>query len=290
MSTNEKFPGIETKVLTIPPERYLHHLFNDHYPGQPINVEAIPADSDQPPIFTDPFFLANIGSGEKPILLELRFVPTDHDFWIALLMTNERYPRDLEVMAEEIISRAGERNIDFDAVAAPASLGTHLSQEIARQMGALTPVLALQKGKAVREKNGQIIIDTPKAWIDGKAGIDVSSGTSRSDSLQKLYADQAIVEALGPRKVLLVDDARLSSGTLDSSLILLGEMGVNITGAATVLNEAGPVDEIGIDRIPYVYLTKLPIFDPVEEGLQPREGSYQGLNHFYIRKCIVYSK
>jgi len=283
MSTNEKSPGAETRVLTISPKQYLHHLFNDRDPSKPINVEAIPASLDPPPIFDGSFFLANIGSEEEPILLELRFVPTDHGFWIALLMTNERYPRDLEVMAEEIISRAQARNIDFDAVAAPASLGTHLSQEIARQMGPLTPVLALQKGKAI-ERNGDVIIASPKAWIDENSGIDVSSGTSQSNSLQKLYADQAIIEALVPRKVLLVDDARLTSGTLDSSLILLQQMEVNITGAATVLNEADKVDEIGINKIPYVYLTKLPIFDRVKEGFRPREDSYQGLKYFYIIK------
>jgi adenine/guanine phosphoribosyltransferase-like PRPP-binding protein len=132
------------------------------------------------------------------------------------------------------------------------------------------------------DANDRMVVRAPKPWIDESAGVPVSSGTSHSLAQQRLYLDQLIAQQLAQRSsgALVVDDARLSSGTLSSSITLLRKLNVPIAAIATVLNEHDPVDSI--DGIPYIWLTKLPIFDRVETGWQPREGSYQGLPSFYV--------
>ena len=270
-------------ILEIPAERVLRHLLQPRERlDQSARVEVIPAS--EPPTFTTPFYLANIGSPDAPLLLELRFAQTDHGFYIALLMTNERYPRDLTAMATEILRRTEARGMVYDAVVAPESLGSKVSQEIARLKGALTPQTTLQKGKPRATPDGTVMVGAPKAWIADDCGVVVSSGTSHPAARQMLYLDLQIAERLAalPNGVLLVDDARLSSGTITSSIQLLGNLKVPIAGIATVLNEHDPVD--AVDGIPYIWLTKLPIFDRDAAGWHPRPNSYAGLEYFYVEE------
>lgn len=276
-------PNHSAAEMEIPAERVLRHMLREPETlNRPLRVRVLPAVSAEPPTLTSPFYLANIGSADDPLLLDLRFAQTDHGFWIALLMTNERYPRDLTVMAREMIERMQARELAFDGVIAPESLGSKLSQEIARQRGEYTLHTTLQKGKPRADDNGNIMVGAPKAWIDDASGVTVSSGTSHPAAQQKLYLDPRIAERLAalPHGVLLVDDARLSSGTVSSSIALLRQMNIRIAAVATVLNEHSPVDVI--DDIPYIWLTKLPIFDRDEAGWHPRPGSYEGLAAFFV--------
>lgn len=268
-------------IVEVPAARVLRHLLQPaERLQQPARVQVIPAA--EPPVFTTPYYLANIGSKDAPLLLELRFAETDHGFWIALLMTNERYPRDLTAIAEEFVQRAAARGIEYDGVIAPESLGSKLSQEIARQKGPYTVQTTLQKGKPRVEADGVVRVRSPKAWISEADSVTVSSGTSHPDAQQRLYLDPQIATRLTalPQGVLLVDDARLSSGTITSSIELLRKTGVPIAGIATVLNEHEPTDQV--EGIPYLYLTKLPTFERVAGGWSPRLGSYNGLEFFYV--------
>jgi hypothetical protein len=267
-------------ILEIPANRVLRHALRPRQTlTQAMRVQVLPADGDTP-LLTSLFYLANIGSADNPLLLDLRFAQTDHGFSIALLMTNERYPYDLTTIAGEILRRMD--GIPFDGVVAPESLGSKLSQEIARLRGDYTPHTTLQKGKPRADEAGNVIVAAPKAWITEECGIAVSSGTSHPAAQQKLYLDPLIAEQLSalPNGVLIVDDARLSSGTVTSSIKLLRQMNVPIAAVATVLNEHDPVDEV--DGIPYIWLTKLPIFDRGADGWTPRAGSYRGLPAFYV--------
>jgi hypothetical protein len=267
-------------IIEIPATRVLRHVLRPRQTlEQPMRVQVLPADADSPR-FSSPFYLANIGSADDPLLLDLRFAQTDHGFSIALLMTNERYPYDLTTIAGEILRRM--EGIPFDGVVAPESLGSKLSQEIARLRGNYTHHTTLQKGKPRADEAGNVIVAAPKAWITEDCGIAVSSGTSHPAAQQKLYLDPQIAERLSalPNGVLIVDDARLSSGTVTSSINLLRQMNVRIAAVATVLNEHDPVDEI--DGIPYIWLTKLPIFDRGADGWTPRAGSYRGLPAFFV--------
>lgn len=232
--------------------------------------------------FENRFYHANVGTPDKPVLLELRFEETDHGFWIALLMTNERYPRDLEILAQQIDQRVRERGIDYDAVLAPESLGPPLGNALARLNGQRFPATSLQKGKPRIGEDGVFGIGPPKAWIGMDDGIPASSGTSHSAVRQMLFLDPQWARLARERKwrVLLVDDARLTGGTLDSSLDLARRIGLHVVAAATVLNEAEPVDSLG--GIPYVWLTKLPLFTGELGSLRPAAGTYDGLGHFYL--------
>jgi adenine/guanine phosphoribosyltransferase-like PRPP-binding protein len=269
-------------ILEIPANRVLRHMLRPRQTLiQPMRVQVLPADDDSP-VFTSPFYLANIGPADDPLLLDLRFAQTDHGFSIALLMTNERYPYDLTTIAGEILRRVQAQGITFDGVVAPESLGSKLSQEIARLCGDYTHHTTLQKGKPRTNEAGNVSVAAPKAWIGEDCGIAVSSGTSHPAAQQKLYLDPLIAEQLGalPNGVLIVDDARLSSGTVTSSIALLRQMNVPIAAVATVLNEHDPVSEV--DGIPYIWLTKLPIFDRSANGWTARAGSYRGLPAFYV--------
>jgi len=269
-------------LIEVPAERVLRHVLRlPQTLTLPMPVRVQSAIGTPAPLLTSPFYLANIGSAESPLLLDLRFAETDHGFWIALLMTNERYPRDLTVMGGEILRRVQAQGIAFDGVIAPETLGSKLSQEIARLSGGYTLHTTLQKGKPRVDEGGNLVVAAPKAWIGEEMGIAVSSGTSHPAAQQKLYLDPRVTERLRalPNGVLLVDDARLSSGTVGSSMVLLRRLGVRIAAVATVLNEATPVNEL--EGIPYIWLTKLPIFDREPDGWRPRAGTYEGLQVFY---------
>jgi adenine/guanine phosphoribosyltransferase-like PRPP-binding protein len=272
-------------VIEVPAEHMLRHMLQPRERlHEHAHIHVIPAS--EPPTFTTPFYLANIGSQTAPMLLELRFAETDHGFWIALLMTNERYPRDLTAMAKQIVHSTAARGIEYDAVIAPESLGAKLSQEVARMNGPFTVQTTLQKGKPRANPDGSVIVGSPKAWVSNDAGVVVTSGTSHAAARQMLYLDPLIAERLAalPNGVLLVDDARLSSGTVTSSIQILHKMRVKIAAIATVLNEHDPVNEIEGTR--YIWLTKLPIFDRDVSGWHTRPGSYEGLEYFYVETFI----
>lgn len=279
----------ESSERLIPTEHILHHILRHGEQLPPYQrVQVLPA-TDNPPVFPSPYYLANIGRQEDPRLLELRFEKINPETGIALLMTNERYPRDLEIMAKEIRTRMDERGIAFDAVVAPESLGSKLSQEIARQVGPDTMTTTLQKGKMQQlEPQGDLFVGSPKPWIGHDHGVTVSSGTSHEGSKQKLFLDPKIAEVFRAQSsgVLVVDDARMTSGTVESSIRLLRSQDIPIAAVATVLNEAEATDTLRYEDedIPYVWLTKLPLFRPTQQGMQPIPGTYDGLDKFYLEK------
>lgn len=290
--------GFSRERISIPRERILAHFLDREISEQMTFIKE-PAGKNRL-AFTGDFYFANIGAEDNPLILELRFEPTaltpqdvnpnfqadllDNQVRIALLMTNERYQNDLEQMGREILNQVEKREIEFDAVVAPDSLGSKLSQEIARLRSAEgKPVYltSIQKGKAGLDKKGNLKVGSPKPWISEESGVEVNSGTSHAGSRQKLYLDPKIAEEMARRKqkVLLVDDARLTEGTINSAVALLKQFNLEVAGIATVLNEGSPVKEI--DSIPFVWLTKLPLFARTKDGLEPIPGTFDGLEHFY---------
>ena len=285
--TNERVCS-KTKEINVPAENILRNILRS---GENLSnraiFEAVPVNEDSLPVFASGYYHANIGHG-RPELLELRFVKTDHDFFIALLMTNERSHKDLEIMSSRIIQKVEKRGISFNAVVAPASLGMPLAQEIARQVDPSMSILTLQKGKATIGEDGLTMIGPPKAWVPEDHGIKVNSGTSHSDVSQKLYLDPKVAEL--SRKlnleVLFVDDARLTAGTINASMELLDRLGINVICVSTVLNESDLADTLGPKNIPYEYLVKIPVFKGEIGNLTPIKGSFEGVKEFYIEKPI----
>lgn len=302
ITESERKSSVPVEIL-VPSERILRHFLEEETGDNPARFLKIPADHKPTPVFSGDFYYANIGqSPEEPILLALRFEPIstrvvdinpqakidiiDEKARIALLMTNERSWLDLATMGEEIYWQLKQRGVGFDAIIAPDSLGPRIAQEIARiswleEENVVLPT-SFQKGKPYRlGENEEIHIGPPKEWINPEAGIPVNSGTSVGGSIQEIYLDQKIGQELARKKarVLIVDDARLFGGTIDAGLRLLAQFGIEVAGIATVLNEGPPVKQI--NEIPFVWLTKLPLFAQVKEGLQPIPNSYTGLEYFY---------
>jgi len=291
-----KFPS----EILVPRNRVMNHIFNREQLPDQLRYAVIPS-SQLPPIYPDGFYPANIGTLVDPLILELRFEPIsmkvgqidptvssfseDDRVRIALLMTQERSAKDLELLGRTMYERV--KDISFDVVIGPESLGSKLALEIARAAnvdGREVFPTSLQKGKM----NGSHI-GPPKEWITEEYGIEVSSGTSSNGVKQKLYLDPRYANLIKDMhwNVLLADDARLTMGTITASLELFKKLGISVTGITTVLNEGSPIHSIANTEgkeIPFRWLTKLPLSHLVSGGIQPIPGTFNGLEYFLVRK------
>ena len=119
-------------------------------------------------------------------------------------------------------------------------------------------------------------VGPPKPWIEESAGIDVNSGTSHPAARQHLFLDQKVAAYMKRKnlRVLVVDDARMTQGSINTEVALLRRSGIQIAAITTVLNEGQPTDEIY--GIPFVGLTKLPLFMRVPGGLTPFQTHTRG--------------
>ncbi|MHB9032057.1 MAG: type I phosphoribosyltransferase [Anaerolineae bacterium] len=290
------------QIISVPRERILRHFMDQSDSSAAARVELIPSEGSQPVVFHSPFYLANISSQDAPLLLELRFEPivatvnkvapnlgagtlNDNHVRIALLMTNERYITDLMAMGSALYEGVKRRRIEFDAIVAMESLGPKLSQEVARVVyereQRVLLLTSFQKGKPRVDESGNVTVGPPKPWIIDEAGIEVSSGTSHPLARQRLFLDQKVAEYMQVRRlrVLVIDDARMTQGSINTGVALLKRFNIPVAGVATILNEGEPTSEI--DGIPYIGLTKLPLFMPVAGGLAPIPGTFRGLDYFY---------
>jgi hypothetical protein len=268
------------KLITVLEKNILRHICHSVPDNQTeTKLKKVPADPKKLPTWSpDSFYLTNIGSEKKPLFLELRFEPASDDLWIALLMTNERTPRDLGAMGRRLNEKLEARGIDYTAPIGIETLGSNLSQEMARLKGPKTLLTSFQKGKP-RLEDGKLILGPPKKWVGLNDSVMVRSGTG-GKAPQALFMDPKIAKTLKDKPVVIVDDARLTSGTMDASIELARKMGLNVAAVATVLNEADQTDQL--HGIPYVSLTKVPVFNRGERGLEPIPGSFDGVNNFYL--------
>lgn len=274
--------GEQEHEITVPESAILRHICHSISPEQETTKLKI-IDAAQHPLPTwnpDSFYLANIGKEEEPLFLELRFAEASEGLWIALLMTNERTPRDLEAMARRLREKILQRGISFEAVIGVEASGPKISQEMARLLGPDTLQTTFQKGKP-RIKEGELVMGSPKEWVDSSNFVMVRSGTS-GKAPQAIFMDQKIAEVFGNKATVIVDEARLTSGTADSSIELARKMGINPVCICTVLNEANPTNEI--KGVPFVSLVKLPLFSRDEKGFHLNKGSFEGVDYFYIEQ------
>lgn len=265
--------------IVVPETAILRHVCHPlRVEQETIRLRVIDAQRQPLPVWDeDSFYLANIGTQEDPLFLELRFAEASPGLWIALLMTNERSPGDLESMAKRIMEKINQRGLEFKAVIGVEASGSKLSQEMARLKGPQTLQTTFQKGKP-RIENGQLVVGPPKEWVGSSDCVVVTSGTS-GKAPQAIFMDKKIAKVFGDKPTVVIDEARLTSGTMNSAIELGRKMGINVVAAATVLNEAEPTDEI--DGISYINLVKLPVFSKDSQGFHPTEGSFAGVDVFY---------
>lgn len=271
--------------IIVPERAILRHICHSALPEQETTRVRV-IDASQHPLPTwgleDSFYLANIGREEKPLFLELRFAEASEGLWIALLMTNERTPRDLESMARRLTEEIHRRGIDFEAVIGVEASGSKISQEMARLLGPDTLHTTFQKGKP-RIEEGRLVMGQPKEWVDINDSIMVRSGTS-DKAPQAIFMDRKIATVFRDIPTAIIDEARLTSGTVNASIELARKMGINAVAVVTVLNEAEPTEKIM--SVPYVNLVKLPLFSRDEQGFHPNEGSFEGVKYFYIEQPV----
>lgn len=265
--------------IGVPEEAILRHICHQVEPGrETTRLRVVDAQARPLPVWDlDSFYLANIGTLEEPLFLELRFEEASEGLWIALLMTNERTPRDLEFMGRRLIEEIQARGIEFEAVIGVEASGSKISQEMARLLGPTTLQTTFQKGKS-RIQDKKLVIGPPKEWVDASDYVLVTSGTS-GKAPQAIFMDQKIAQVFGDRPTVIVDEARLTSGTVNSSIELARMMEINPVCVVTILNEAEPTEEIM--GIPYIGLVKIPVFSKNDQGFHPIERSFTGVGYFY---------
>lgn len=86
------------------------------------------------------------------------------------------------------------------------------------------------------------------------------------------------------KEVVVLDDARLTGGTIESMVRHCQQCGIKVKAVASVLNETEPTDTVTINGqdYPFVWLTKLPLMVKTKDGYRPIQGTYQGLRYFYV--------
>jgi hypothetical protein len=299
-------PGAAARQqIAVPTDRILHHYLRaeTHFPAV-TTLQVIPTGVVPPPTFSSDFYLTNIGpSEEDATYLELRFEPsnlevsriapdlvsvaTDRYVHLCLLMTNERYEDELVAQGRLLIKALEKRGVTNYTLLTADALGPRLTQAMQTvfrtEYGRRVYATSFQKG---RVQAGTAVIGPPKNWVDESAGIEVRSGTSKSGSAQKIYLDQKIrarMIAQG-KGVVVIDDARLTGGTIESMVRHCQQYGINVQAVASVLNETEPVDTVTINGqvYPFIWLTKLPLMVKTKDGYLPIQGTYEGLRNFYV--------
>lgn len=198
--------------IAVPESSILRHICHPRkFEQKTTKLRVIDATKQPLPIWElDSFYLANIGNREEPLFLELRFAEASEGLWIALLMTNERTPRDLELMAKRLTKEIHRRRIDFEAVIGVEASGSKISQEMARLLGPDTLHTTFQKGKP-RIEEGRLVMGQPKEWVDINDSVMVRSGTS-GKAPQAIFMDRKIAAVFRDTPSAIIDEARLTSG------------------------------------------------------------------------------
>ena len=135
--------------------------------------------------------------------------------------------------AEELLKKVPEHDVILTA----ESKGIPLAYEMSRQSG-IKYLLARKSAKL---------------YMSNPVGVDVKSITTAR--LQTLYMDQHDLEYLHGKRVLIVDDVISTGESLNALEALVGKVGGNIVGKATVLAEGDAADRDDI-----IFLEPLPVF------------------------------
>lgn len=233
------------------------------------------------------------------------------------------------LMYEQLRSQEIQFSTVISPVALGPVLGREITKAVQREEGRAVPALSIQKGKFLEMSSEQIAqlgggfvwipeeltsatperireyletarrmgMGPPKPWVHGENCVSTASGTSKEGSTQLLSLDPKVAgymrwtaEKTGFGTVI-VDDAYLFGGTVQSSLELLSRAGIPVAGVITVLNE-GPNEGVVLnsvgDRIPRMWLAKLPMLAQVQDdqgqhARMPIPGTFDGLEYFYRR-------
>lgn len=140
-----------------------------------------------------------------------------------------------EVSARALLEKAPE----FDVMITAESKGIPLAHEMARQSGKNTYILARK---------------APKLYMKNVIKTEVKSITTAK--VQTLYIDQADVDKMNGKRVLIIDDVISTGESLHALEALVEQSGGEIVGRMAILAEGD-----AIDRPDITYVQKLPLFD-----------------------------
>ncbi len=147
-----------------------------------------------------------------------------------------------EVSARELLKRAPE----FDVLVTAESKGIPLAHEMARQSGMNTYILARK---------------APKLYMKNVIKTEVKSITT--SKVQTLYIDQADVDRMNGKRVLIVDDVISTGESLHALEALVERSGGEIVGRMAILAEGD-----AISRTDITYVQELPLFDKNGEPIK----------------------
>ncbi|MBR6736644.1 MAG: adenine phosphoribosyltransferase [Oscillospiraceae bacterium] len=135
--------------------------------------------------------------------------------------------------AEALLKKVPE----FDVMLTAESKGIPLAYEMARQSG----------------KNYFVARKMHKLYMKNPTVVEVKSITT--EAVQTLYLDEADIEAIRGKRLLLVDDVISTGESIHALEVIAEAANANIVGRATVLAEGDAADRDDI-----VYLEPLPLF------------------------------
>lgn len=270
--TEDEITVAETKVL-----RHISHPID--LDRETTRMEVFDAQARLLPTWPlDSLYLANIGKPDAPLFLELRFArlsENNETAQIALLMTTERgyQIRHLSQRMIEVVEDAG---IKFDTAFGIPALGVPLAQAMCDLKGPKFFWTTCQKGRSDEAM--------PKGWLDSKSSYGYHSGTKPYE--QVLYLDPILASFLKDRRTIITDDARLTGGSINATVALFQQLDLPLEAVVSVLNEADPITEIPGPKypVPYFSLAKIPIFSKDTQGFHPNEGTFDGVDLFYLEK------
>ena len=138
--------------------------------------------------------------------------------------------------AAELLKRAPE----FDYLIAPEAKAIPLIYEMARQSGA--------DGYVVARKNMKAYFSNP---------VSVTAHSITTAYTQTLYLDEADVELIRGKRMLVVDDVISTGSSVNAVRTLVEAVGGTVVGYATPVAEGD-----ALEREDIIALAKLPLFNP----------------------------
>ncbi len=140
-----------------------------------------------------------------------------------------------QACARDLLSKAPE----FDLLITAESKGIPLAHEMTAQAGKNKYILARK---------------APKLYMKNVVAVEVQSITTVAR--QTLYLDQADLDAMNGKKILIVDDVISTGESIAALETLVKKAGGNIVGKMAILAEGD-----ARDRTDITYLEYLPLFD-----------------------------
>jgi len=112
-----------------------------------------------------------------------------------------------------------------------------------------------------------------KFWYDEALSADVSSITSPTLGLKKVYLDPHQLPLVKGKRIVIIDDAVSSGSTLKATWDLLEKIGCDIAACGVVMKQGSKWEDVlGPKRVSkLVYVLESPLLQAINDGWDIRQ-------------------